>query len=167
MPARLPSTKTLLILSGMGIPLYSARGLTQDFDMIDQAGASLLRDTDGNLQDFSPPNGIFHKYTTTISCTDLRLPMLSGIWPGSLVTIHCVFEFCYATSGGTPDRAKVPNAYDSGGRFINPPTTGQDTRIEGDFTYYRPIFPCRVRKISGGKKEYPGDVNWTLEAEEV
>lgn len=163
----LPSTKTLLILDGMGVPLYSARGLTQDFDMIDQAGASLLRDTDGNLQDFSPPNDIFHKYVTTISNTDLRLPRISGIWPGFLVNVHCVFEFCYPTIGGVADRPKVPNAYNAQGRFISPPTVGVDTRVEGDFTYYRPIFACRVRKISGGKKEYPGDTNWTIIAEEV
>ncbi len=139
--------ETLLILSGIGIPLYSARGLQQTLDPI-QAAGNLRRTVNGALRDlsFEP----FQKYHSRITCTDQRAPAVDGIWPGMLVTVHCVHELSYPGSG-SPQR---------------PVVSGSD-RIEGDFVFYRPVLEMMVVSLTGMTDEYPADVQWTMELEEI
>ena len=60
----------VLILSGIGVPPYSARGASQTLEPI-QASQQLRRTINGELIDISRAE--FRKYRSTISCAD-QLP---------------------------------------------------------------------------------------------
>src|SRR5436309_12059154 len=89
---------TLLALTGIGIPDYSARGLTQTLEPI-EAAASLRRTVNGGLKDLSFAQ--FRKYRSTISCRDQEPPAVDGVWPGQVVTIDCIAELSYPTGGSS------------------------------------------------------------------
>jgi hypothetical protein len=69
---------TLLVLSGIGVPDYSARGLRHTLEPI-EASASLRRTVNGALVDLSFAQ--FRKYKSTISCQDQEPPAVDGVWP--------------------------------------------------------------------------------------
>lgn len=141
--------ETYLILTGIGIPPYSARGLTQTLDPI-PASQHLERASDGSLIDFSIPE--MRKYMSKISCTDQALPALAGIWTGSTVVVDCIQELPFPTaSPGLKERTEVPGSI----------------RVDGDFTYYRPRLTMKVTHFSGNKVEYEARVSWTLDLEEA
>jgi hypothetical protein len=140
-------SNTLLVLSGIGIPAYSARGLSQVLQPIEAAG-SQRRTVNGTLVDLSLSQ--FRKYRSTIGCSDMEAPALDGIWPGAMVTVQCVVELCFP-AGGTPDRIAV---------------TGS-VRTDGDFTFYRPRLVMQVIGHSIEKNEWGAVTAWTLELEEV
>ena len=150
----LPAEQTLLKLSGTGIhgvALYSARGLTQSLDPIE--AASVIRRTI-NLEavDLSLPAA--RKYNTTINCpnnVNMAPPALDSIWPGMQVTIECVAELSYKTIGGTPSR----------------PVVSGSSRVEGDFTRYRPVLTCLIVSMSMGAEEYTAGHEWSMTATEV
>ena len=140
--------ETLLVISGPGVPPYSARGLTQTLDPI--SAASVIRRTvNGALIDLSPPQ--MRKYKSTISCTDMNAPALDGIWPGMVLTIDCVPELGYPTAGGTPQRDAVAGS----------------ERTAGAWTYYRPRLDMVVMNYSASTNEYGAAVDWSLELEEA
>jgi hypothetical protein len=143
----LPAEGTLLILSDIGVPLYSARGLTQTLTPIQQA-SDLRRDINGNLVDLSLPQ--FQKYATEVTCKDRRAPALDGIWPGHIISISCVTELSYP-NGGAAARPAVPGS----------------EYIEGGFTFYRPIIRIRVKDINLSGDEWPSDYAWKLGGEEI
>jgi len=97
---------TDLVISGHGIPRYSARGLTQTLSLIDPS-AQLFYSVNGALLNFSPPQ--FRKFRSTISCTDVLPPALAALWPGVIVDVDCVSPIAYLTSVGSPvpDRTVV------------------------------------------------------------
>lgn len=138
---------TILVLSGIGVPSYSARGLTQTLTPIDQA-IQLKRTVNGSLHDRSLSQ--FQKYQSTITCADQRSPAIDGIWPGDLVTVDCIQELSYPT-GGTAQRTVVPGSnYDEGG-----------------FTFYRPRLDMMVTGYSESTDEYGAVISWSLSLEEV
>jgi hypothetical protein len=139
---------TILVISGPGIPSYSARGLTQTLDPIDASGA-LARTVNGALIDLSPSQ--MRKYKSNISCTDFDAPALDGIWPGMVLTVDCVPELGYLTAGGTPQRTVV---------------TGS-SRVSGNWTYFRPQLSMRVVSYTTSRDEYGATTAWTLDLEEV
>src|SRR5579885_3912421 len=94
------SGETVLSLLGLGVPAYSARGLTQTLEPLDQA-TSLVRTVNGELIDLSRAE--FRKYKSTISATDQRPPSCDGLWPGRQIVVDCIEELAYA-DGGTPQR---------------------------------------------------------------
>ena len=146
--------ETLLVLSGVGVPPYSARGLTQTLTPI--AGAAAQRRTvNGTLVDVAPPQ--FRKYQSSISCTDQQPPALDGIWPGLQVTVDCVAELSYPTPPGDPSPAPPPS---------RTAVTGS-ARYEGDFTFYRPQLVCLVIGFSVSRDEYGALVAWSLDLEEI
>lgn len=106
------------MLSGIGIPDYSARGLTQTLEPI-EAAASLRRTINGALKDLSFAQ--FRKYKSTISCQDQEPPALDGVWPGRVVTVDCVAQLSYPVDG-SPARPMVAGS----------------GRTEGAFAIYRP-----------------------------
>jgi hypothetical protein len=59
------SADTVLVLHGIGIPEYSARGVTQTLQPIEAAG-SLRRTVNGTLKDLSFAQ--FRKYRSNIGC---------------------------------------------------------------------------------------------------
>lgn len=141
------SDDTLLVLSGIGIPDYSSRGLTQTLEPI-EAATSLRRTVNGSLVDLSFAQ--FRKYKSSISCHDQEPPAADGIWPGQVVTVDCVAELSYP-SGGSPAR----------------PVVSGSTRTEGAFTFYRPQLQMRVTGLSVNRDEYGAAVQWQMDLEEV
>jgi hypothetical protein len=142
------SNETLLVLSGHGVQPYSARGLSQTLDPI-EASANLRRSINGVLHDLSQAQ--FRKYKSTISCSDQTAPALDGVWPGVVLTVDCVAELSYKTSGGSPQRSVVSGS----------------SRTDGAFTFYRPTMSMRVMNYSTSEDEYGRTVQWSLELEEV
>jgi hypothetical protein len=139
---------TLLSISGIDLPPYATRDITQTLEPIQQAKQT-RRTVDGVLRDISAPQ--FQKYKSTITCTDQQDPSLDGIWPGKQVTVDCVAELGYKTSGGSAQRTVVTSS----------------SRTDGDFTFYRPRLTMRVVSYSQQTNEYGADVGWQLDLEEV
>lgn len=143
------SLDTLLEIIGIGVPRYSARGLTQSLDPIN-ASAQLRRTLNGVLHDYSDSN--FQKYKSTITCSDQQPPAVDGIWPGKEVTVKCIAELCEATT--SPDSLE------------RTPVAGS-VRYEEDFTFYRPQLTMKVVNFTTEKDEYGAIVSWAMELEEV
>src|SRR5262249_4440131 len=122
------SDDTLLVLTGIGIPDYSARGLTQTLEPI-EASASLRRTVNGALKDLSLAQ--FAKYKSTILCQDKERPAIDGVWPGHVVTVDCVAELSYPIAQ-SPSR----------------PLVSGSARTEGAFTFYRPQLQMLVTGFS-------------------
>lgn len=147
------SYSTLLVISGVGVPPYSARGLSQTLEPID-AASQLRRTVNGDLVDVAPSQ--LRKYRSTITCSDQQAPAFDGLWPGELVVVQCVAELSYLTAGGAP------------GRDVAEVATGElATRTEGDFTFYRPELIMRVVRFRQQLDEWEAVVGWTLELEEA
>lgn len=154
-------TLTLLVISplsgsnGLTLPPYAARGLDQTLDPITNIsgsggnvlGVQLRRDVNGNLGDFSKPQ--FHKYASTITCTDGDAPAFDDVWLGQIVEVDCAAELRYLTATGSPARTVV------------------DSRVEGDYTYYRPRLTMMITGIKNTFKEYPALYNWQIDLQEV
>src|SRR5437899_5822544 len=88
---------------------YSARGLTQTFELLTGAGgqgggAWLRRDVNGTLRSIADTR--FRKYKSTITCNDGETPCLDNAWVGITVNVSCAFEFSYPV-GGSPTRPVV------------------------------------------------------------
>jgi len=138
--------ETVLSLLGLGVPAYSARGLTQTLEPLDQA-TSLARTINGELIDLSRAE--FRKYKSTISGTDQRPPSCDGLWPGRQIVVDCIEELAYP-DGGTPLRPVV-----AGSSFS-----------ESGFTYYRPRLTMVVTDFQLSRDEYGAQVGWSMSLEE-
>lgn len=142
-------TWTVLVLTGMGVVPYSTRKAQQTLEPIGQASANFMRDVNGNAHVIGGSQ--FQKYKSTISCTDQRPFANDGVWPGHAVTVGCIAELSYLTSGGSPERTPV-----SGSSYT-----------EGDWTFYRPQLAMIVRNYRLNYDEYGAEVGWSMELEEV
>lgn len=138
---------TVLVLSVNGVPLYSARGLTQTLQPIDAAHVT-RRTINGTLVDLSVDK--FHKYSSKISCTDVEAPALNGIMPGMPITVDCAAELVYPT-GGSPTRTVISGS----------------ARVVGAYTIYRPRLQMMVIGLSESLAEYAREVQWELDLEEI
>lgn len=139
---------TALTISGIGIPDYSARGLSQSHDPID-AAIDFDRTVNGELVNLADAQ--FHKYKSTITGKDVNPPALDGIFPGYVLTIGCLFELSYKTSGGSPNR----------------PVVSGSSRTEGSHTFYRPELSVMLMNFSVSKNEWEAVVDWRLDVEEI
>lgn len=142
----LPDEDTLLVIDGMGVPLYAARGLTEALTLIDGA-SQLERTVNGNFLDFAPDWA--RKYALKISCTDQRALPPDNVWPGDEVVVSCVTELHRPTAD--------PAAHEV--------VTGSEF-VEGGNTYYRPKLTMTVIGFDMQTDEYSGDVSWSLTLEE-
>lgn len=140
--------ETLLVLSGIGIPPYSARGLTQTLTPIQQQGA-LRRTLNGAVIDLGLEQ--FKKYASVISCNDADAPAFDGLWRGDTVVVDCVKELCFAEGSGSPSRTVVPGSY----------------RTADGFVFYRPRLTMVVTDFSQSKDEYGAVTSWQLSLEEA
>jgi hypothetical protein len=143
---------TLLRLDPIGVPPYSARGISQSLDPIDEA-AQIARTVNGAVVNLSDP--AFRKYKSTISCTDNDQPALDGVWPGGILTVDCVIEKSYRTIGGSAERPVASTTDDPA------------TRTEGDFTLYRPRLTMMVVSYSLTFDEWGAESGWSLDLIEV
>jgi hypothetical protein len=141
-------TDTLLVLEGPGIPLYSARGLTQTLEPI-AVGNQIRRTVNGNLINLAPTQ--FRKYASKITCTDQRTPAIDGLWIGAIVTVDCVSELAYLTEGGSPTRTVVEGS----------------ERVEGLHSFYRPQLTMMVVGLNTSTEEYGVQVTWGIDLEET
>lgn len=132
----------------MGTPLYSARGLHQTLTPIQSAGY-LLRDINGDLCNLSDAN--FAKYASTVTGEDQQSPAANGVMPGMQITVDCIVELAYLTSGGSATRSVVSSS----------------SYTEGDFTRYRPQLVMLVVGLEIDCDEWGATNNWTLSLEEV
>lgn len=140
---------TLLRLEGMGVFPYSARGLTQSLNPIQQA-AHIERTINGGLIDLSYT--AMQKYASTISGSDHRPPACEGVWPGKILIVDCICEL--AKEGSDID-------------FDRPVVDYDDIRYEAGFTFYRPRLIMMVMNWSMDEDEWARGVQWQLELEEV
>lgn len=139
---------TLLAIAGIGVQPYATRGASQTLQPIAQATNS-RRTVNGDLKDISFDG--FKKYSTSINCSDQTSPALDGVWPGTQLTIDCISELSYKTAGGSPDR----------------PVVSGSSRVDGDFTFYRPQIVFMVQTWQAQTDEYGAQVSWSMTAEEV
>lgn len=137
-----------LVISGLNLPPSSIRGATQTLEPI---GSSELtrRTVNGTLIDIS--DSIFRKYKSTISCTDQAPPAFNNIWPGTQLTVKCIAELCYKTTGGSASKSVVSGS----------------SRTDGDYTFYRPELTMMLLSFNYDTDEYGASVNWSMELEEI
>jgi hypothetical protein len=144
------NSQTFLVLSVMGIPFYSARGLSQVLRPCDASKGNtvLRRSVNGILIDMT--HAMFRKYASTITCTDVRAPALNGIYPGLTIQVDCVCELAYPT-GGSAARTVVPSS----------------SYTEQGFVFYRPRLSMMVMDFHSDRAEWDGTAPWQLDLEEV
>jgi hypothetical protein len=147
MPSVASGADTILNLQGLGVPSWSARGLTETLTLI-EAAAQITRSINGKVLNWSQPQ--FRKYRITLSCTDQRVLAFDGIWPGAEVIIDCVTELAYPV-GGTPERTPV----------------GGSERTEGSFVFYRPQIWCFFVGFNTNTPEYEATPGWEARFEEI
>lgn len=143
-----PNAFTVLRLVGIGVQPYSARGLKQSLTHLDQA-ANLKRTANGGLKDISFE--AFRKFKSTITGDDQTPPNFDGVWPGMPVTVDCISQLSYNTTGGSPVRTVVPGS----------------ERVEGAHTYYRPRLEMKVMAWNTEEDEYGAAISWSLDLEET
>ena len=78
--------ETLLTLSGIGFPPYSARGCQQTLQLIEQP--ALRRTVNGELMAVGNP--LFQKYRTTIEGADKHPVAMDQLHMGHPVTVGCI-----------------------------------------------------------------------------
>lgn len=142
-----PNSHTLLRLQGIGVPPYSARGLSQTLAPIDQA-ANSARTVNGDLDDLSFSG--FKKYKSTITGSDQQPPNVNGIFPGMVITVDCVAEISM-DEGATPNRPIVPGS----------------EITEGAHTTFRPRLQMMVMAFQLSHDEYGRQIDWTMDLEEI
>ncbi|TIL59310.1 MAG: hypothetical protein E5Y79_16115 [Mesorhizobium sp.] len=149
----MPNWTTNLRLDPIGVPPYSARGITQWLEP-DDGAAQLARTVNGTLVDLS--DYAFQKFISEISCSDQQPPALSGVWPGRVLTVDCVCELCFRTDSDlTPSRP------------IAATTDDPAIRTENGFTFYRPRLTMMVVDWTVSFAEWEADYSWSLRLAEV
>ena len=90
-------TETLLSLSGIGFPPYSARGCQQTLQLIQQP--ALRRTVNGELMAVANP--LFQKYRTTIEGADKHPVAMDQLHMGHPVTVGCIHRLWQEVTGQT------------------------------------------------------------------
>jgi hypothetical protein len=135
---------TILSLSGVGVPPYSARGLTQTLTPIGMA-TKTRRTINGSLKNLSVSQ--LQKYVSEISGTDQDPPSMGTNLIGKTIIVDCISEICVLT-GNVFGRESI------------------SSRIEGDFTFYRPRLSMKITNFSQNKDENGATAAWKISLEE-
>ena len=88
-------TETLLTLSGIGFPPYSARGCQQTLTLIQQP--ALRRTVNGQLMAVANP--LFQKYRTIIEGSDKHPVAMDQLHMGHPVTVGCIQRLWQEVTG--------------------------------------------------------------------
>jgi hypothetical protein len=147
MPTPLPPEGTLLVLTNIGIPLFSTRNAKQTLTPV-AAAAVIRRTINMEAVNLSLPTAT--KYDTSITAHDVAPPAFDAVWPGLQVVIDCIAELQYPV-GGTPSRTVV---------------TGSEVTL-GSFVRFRPQLTMIVTGLSVAADEWAAGQEWTLTATEV
>lgn len=139
---------TELVLFGMGVHPYSARGLSQSLEPI-EGSKHLERSVNGELLDMS--SALMQKYRSVISGQDQRPPAVDGVWPGKILVVDCIAKI--SVYGGPPFQREAVD-YDS-------------VISELGFSTYRPRLTMMVMSFTMDEEEWAAGVNWSMELEEV
>lgn len=140
--------ETVLVISPIGVPPYSARGITETLAPIEAAG-SFERTVNGGLTSVGGEQ--FQKYRAEWSAEDMDAPAAAAVFPGATITVDCISELSYLTASGSPIRPVVPGS----------------ERVSGDFTFYRPQLVMMITGFQVETDEWGAAVAWQLSAEEV
>jgi hypothetical protein len=143
------SGETLLVISGEGVQPFSARGIKEKLEPINQAQKNVRRDANGTLRKVGGTQ--FLKYKCTLTGDDVLPPAFDALEVGDTITVDCVSYLSYKTSGGSPARTVVSGS----------------SRTSGIHTLYRPQITFIIMNKSQETDEYGAEVTWTLELEEV
>lgn len=141
---------TVLRLSGIGVMPFSAAGLKQSLDPIDES-KQIERTINGELIDFS--YAPMQKYKSTITGSDCRPPALDGKWPGTRVTVDCITTLAFLNDGSNTF-SRDPVDYDTAVWF------------EQGFCVYRPRLDMMVLDFSFDEDEYGAVVGWKMDLAE-
>lgn len=142
------SDETVLVMSLVGLPPGSARGVKQSIKMIPGA-AQFRRTINYTLVNTAPPAA--QLFATEISCDDLNVPCLNSITIGTELVLDCVAELTWKTVGGSPSR----------------PIVDGSTYTVGEFTVGRPRLNVTVTDFQYDTDETEAKVGWRLTAEET
>jgi hypothetical protein len=147
---------TLLVIEGVGVSPYAARGLTQTYGHIDQA-ADLRRTVNGSLVNFG--SDTFRKITSKITGSDLVAPPL--VWPGQQITVSCVQPISYYNVSGATGPAEMLSQ-------VFTAATGSEWTL-GDTTFYLPVIDFIVANpaFEYGFDEWAATSTWTLNLEQA
>src|SRR5262245_50653678 len=143
----LPAEGTLLVLTNIGIPLFSTRNAKQTLTPV-QAATVIRRTINMEAVNLSLPVAL--KYDMTITASDVAPPAFDNIWPGLQVVISCIAELQYPLAG-SPSRTVVSGSQHTLGNFIR----------------YRPQLTMIVTGLSVSADEWAAGQEWTLTATEV
>ncbi len=138
---------TELVLTGIGIPDFSARGLVESLRAI--KGPAPRRTVNAKLVDVTDPR--FQKYLLTITGNDQEPPAFDDTWVGQTVTVDALSKLSYLTAGGSPGRTVVPGS----------------SVVNGLFTVYRPRLVMLIMDLSNGRDEWQAQIPWSIDFEEV
>lgn len=152
---------SILRLSGMGVPPYSARGLRETLEPVSES-AVLRRTVNGVLHDLSEEE--LRKYQVTISGSDQQPPALEARWPGVILLVDCITELSLMGYHGLNTEGTEEVGTEAG--FGREPVPGSIRHADG-FTFYRPRLSMRVTGFSTDTGEFDANVSWTLNLEEV
>jgi hypothetical protein len=141
-------TETVLDLDTIGFPSGADRGISQTLEPI-EAIIQRRRTINGTLVNIALDQ--FRKYKSSVNCTDQVPPALDGVWPGDVITVKCIAELSYLTSGGSPSRTVVSGS----------------SRVDGSYTFYRPQLSMMVANINVRADEFGAVVGWSVDLEEV
>lgn len=138
----LPAEMTLLVMTPVGVPLYTARGLTQTLTPVQEAKPTPKRTINGEARFVGGSQ--MRKYDSVITCTDVDAPPFGSLWPGEEIVVDCACELAYKTAGGSAERTVV------------------SSRTIGNFTYYRPRMTFVVVDLEQDFEEYGCHYQWRL-----
>lgn len=166
-------SETNLKIGEIIFPVGSARGITQSFDLVDNG--SLRRTVNGTLVDTT--RQVNRKYTTSISCNDMGMPTLTGLWRGMQVDVDCISKFreFYNPPSEIVNITRTPVdgsivGYNSLGEkveFISQDELELTFDSEVSFVDYSPRLTMLVSSVSHDEDEYGAETSWSIDLEEV
>lgn len=155
---------------GVEIPLPPGSSRWLDFSMDPIAEASQIeRAIDGSIVDLG--SNAFNLYAVVISCSDMRFPAFSNVWPRDVLTIHAPQSLVEYGDAITLSRDPVPEsvvAYDAENRAVAVTVNGRSVSAPGAvYVEYRPILSVMVSGFSRSSREMKASSSWSLSATEV
>jgi hypothetical protein len=152
-----PVIPTQLVLSTpIGVPLYSARGLSQTWVPVAESKPAPRYTTNGELRHIGVPQ--MRRYESVITCRDQDAPAFGGIWTGTVVLVDCAKEMSCLTSLF----ATLTDDWPPSRNII-----AASVRTSGLHTYYRIRAEMMVVDWDDGFDEYPHDYQWRLTLRET